>query len=110
MMDCHATIGPRVNCYNIAPLRIAAYAIVSQDAELVTGSHDPDNPAHPLVAAPITLGAHSWIAAGAFVGPGVTVGRGAVLGARCVCFKDCEEASIYIGNPARLLRRRNITF
>ena len=59
-----------------------------------------------LRAAPIAVGAHAWIAAEAFVGPGVTVGEGAVLGARAVAFTDLEPWTVYIGNPAREIRKR----
>jgi putative colanic acid biosynthesis acetyltransferase WcaF len=52
------------------------------------------------------LGARSWVAAGAFVGPGVTLGEGAVLGARGVAFGDLEPWTVYIGNPAREIRKR----
>jgi putative colanic acid biosynthesis acetyltransferase WcaF len=55
------------------------------------------------------IGADAWIAAEAFVGPGVVIGEGAVLGARGVAFRDIPAWSVYVGNPARLLRRRRPT-
>ncbi|MXP26630.1 putative colanic acid biosynthesis acetyltransferase [Altererythrobacter indicus] len=105
-MGHRATLGPRVNCYNIAPIHLGAYAVISQDAELVTGSHDVDNPAHSLTAAPIVIGPSCWVAAGAFVGPGVVMEAFSVLGARSVCFSACRRGGIYVGNPASLLRER----
>lgn len=35
----------------------------------------------------------------------VTIGRGAIIGAGSVVTKDCEPGWIYVGNPARKLRR-----
>jgi putative colanic acid biosynthesis acetyltransferase WcaF len=102
----NAVLGPRTNCYCQAPVAIDAHAIVSQDAELVTGTHDIDCPHFQLVARPIRIGRHAWVAAGAFVGPGVTLGEGAVLGARAVAFRDLAPWTVYAGNPARVLRRR----
>ncbi|MGH6957429.1 MAG: hypothetical protein ACREEW_12265, partial [Caulobacteraceae bacterium] len=61
-----------------------------------------------LVARPIEIGPRAWIAAEAFVGPGVTVGEGAVLGARGVAMRDLEPWTIYAGNPATPLRRREV--
>jgi putative colanic acid biosynthesis acetyltransferase WcaF len=90
----------------MARITLGAYAVVSQDAALCAGTHEIDEPAMQLVVKPIRLGAHSWIAAGAFVGPGVSVGEGAVLGARGVAFKDLKAWSVYIGNPATFLRNR----
>lgn len=103
-----ATLGPKVNCYNQAPIRIGAGAIVSQGAHLCAGTHDVDDPAFQLVAFPIEIGAGAWIAAEAFVGPGATVGARAVLGARGVAFGALDADTIYAGNPARPIRRRRV--
>jgi putative colanic acid biosynthesis acetyltransferase WcaF len=80
--------------------------VVSQKAYLCTASHDVDDPAFPLVGAPITIGSGAWVAAAAFVGPGVTVGEGAVLGACAVVSRDVEPRAIMVGNPAQFVRWR----
>jgi len=105
-MGEYAVLGPRANCYCQAPVTIEAHATVSQDAELVTGTHDIDDPHFQLVARPVRVGRHAWVAAGAFVGPGVTIGEGAVLGARAVAFSDLAPWTVYAGNPAKVLRQR----
>jgi putative colanic acid biosynthesis acetyltransferase WcaF len=102
----HAVIAPGVTCYNVVPVAISDFAVVSQGAHLCTGTHDVDDARFPLRARPIVIGAHAWVAAYAFVGPGVTVGEGAVLGARGVAFRDLDSWMIYAGNPARKLRER----
>jgi putative colanic acid biosynthesis acetyltransferase WcaF len=91
----------------MAKITVGDYATVSQDACLCAGSHDIDDPNFQLIAKPIAIGDHAWIAAGAFVGPGVTLGNGAVLGARAAAFKDVPEWSVYIGNPAVFLKARS---
>jgi putative colanic acid biosynthesis acetyltransferase WcaF len=60
----------------------------------------------PLLKPPIAVERDAWICADAFVGPGVRVGARAIVGARCVVMQDVEPDAIMIGNPARLLRRR----
>lgn len=107
-MGEHATLGPRVNCYNQAQVMLGAYAIVSQDATLCAGTHDYENPEFQLRTRPIVLGAHCWIAAEAFVGPGVHVGDHAVLGARGVAMKDLEAAVVHAGNPALPIKQRRL--
>jgi putative colanic acid biosynthesis acetyltransferase WcaF len=102
----HAVIAPGVTCYNVVPVAISDFAVVSQGAHLCTGTHDVDDARFPLRARPIVIGAQAWVAAEAFVGPGVTVGEGAVLGARGVAFRDLDAWMIYAGNPARKLRER----
>ncbi|MET1755147.1 putative colanic acid biosynthesis acetyltransferase [Novosphingobium sp. RD2P27] len=106
VMGEHATLGPRVNCYNQAPVTLGAFAVVSQDATLCAGTHDYEDPHFQLQVRPITLGAHCWVAAEAFVGPGVTVGEWAVLGARGVAMKDLEAGVVHAGNPAAAIRHR----
>lgn len=106
IVEENALIGPRVICYAMAPIRICRNAVVSQGAHLCAGSHAVDDPHFQLEAHPITIGINAWVAAEAFVGPGVTLGEGAVLGARSVAFRDLPAWTIYVGNPARLLRER----
>jgi len=105
-MGRYSCLGPGVDCYSMAKITVGAYAAVSQDARLCAGSHDIDDPNFQLVARPIVIGEHAWIAASAFVGPGVTIGSGAVLGAQTVAFKDIPEWCVYIGNPAVFLKTR----
>lgn len=105
-MKPHASLGPGVTCYNVAPVDVGTFAVVSQGAHLCAGTHDCDDPNFPLRAKPISIGAHAWIAAEAFVGPGVTVGDGAVLGARAVAMRDLHPRTIYAGNPAAPIRLR----
>jgi putative colanic acid biosynthesis acetyltransferase WcaF len=102
----HASLGPGVICYNVATIRLEPFAIVSQRTHLCAGTHDCDDAAFPLRARAITIGAHAWVAAEAFVGPGVKVGEGAVLGARGVAMRDLADWTIYGGNPATPLRSR----
>jgi len=106
------TMGPQscladgVDCYSVAPITLGENAIVSQYAYLCSATHDYDDPAFPLLVAPIVIGPNAWVAAGAFVGPGVAVAEGAVLGARSVVVRDVAPWDVVGGNPARVLRRR----
>ena len=106
VMEAHAVIGPGVNCYNQATIHLGRWALVSQGAHLCAGTHDIDREDFPLIARPIHIGAHSWIAAEAFVGPGAQVAEGVVLGARAVLFGRTEAWGVYAGNPARFIRER----
>lgn len=110
VMGPGAVLGWRAHCYSMARIEIGAHATVSQYAQLCAGTHDTESAEFTLFERPITIGPHAWTAANAFVGPGVTVGEGAVLGACAVAARSLEPWSIYVGNPAKLLRpRRNFT-
>ncbi len=106
VMEDRSTLGPDVICYNMAPISLGWGALVSQRAQLCTGSHDIHDREFTLITKPIKIGRNAWIAANAFVGPGVQVGEGAVLGACAVAFSNLEPWTVYVGNPARSVRER----
>lgn len=58
-----------------------------------------------LIAHPVTIGNGVWIGADTTVLPGVTIGDGAVVGAGSLVTRDLEPDAVYVGRPARLLRR-----
>lgn len=92
--------------YNPSLIRLGSHSIVSQDAYLCGASHDIDSPSFPLISAPITLGAYSWVCARATVQMGVSVGEGAVLGLGAVATKNLESWSVYAGVPAQKIKGR----
>lgn len=101
-----ATIGEDAIVYNPKLVRLGSHAIVSQYAYLCGATHDYQDPAFPLIAYEITLGAYSWICARATVQPGVTVGDGSVLALGSVATRDLEPWVVYGGIPARPLKER----
>ncbi|MFK8252350.1 LbetaH domain-containing protein [Ancylobacter terrae] len=108
VMGKHTVLAWEALCYNQAMVQLEDYAIVSQRSHLCTGTHDIDDPNFQLIAKPITIERHGWVASDAFVGPGVRVGEGAVLGGRGVAFKDLEPWTVYGGNPCREIRKRKM--
>lgn len=107
-MGDHSCLSHHVDCYCVAHVKIGAHTTVSQYSYLCTATHDIENPAMPLVTAPITLGEGAWITADVFIGPGVTVGDGAVVGARSSVFKDVPPWTVVAGNPAKEIKKRRL--
>ena len=58
----------------------------------------------------VTIEQHVIIGSGTIVLPNVTVGYGAAIGAMSLVTKNCEEKTIYMGNPLRKLKRRKLGF
>lgn len=108
IMDDYACLASDVDCYNVAPIHVGAFATVSQGAFLCTASHDITSPRHELITSPIKIGHEAWIGADAFVGMGVTIGEGTVVGARAAVFKDVEAWTVVGGNPAKFIKKRII--
>lgn len=105
-MGDFSCLGPWVDCYCVAPVRIEAHAVISQYSYLCSASHDYELPDLPLVSRSIVIGEGAWVAADVFVGMGVTVGAGAVVGARASVFKDVAPWTVVGGNPARFIKKR----
>ncbi len=99
-----------------ATITIGDYAAIGPNVQLITASH-PKRPEDRFVDAsgqmppfevmniahPISIGAYTWIGAGAIIMPGVTIGDGAIIGAGSVVTKDVAPRMIAVGNPAKII-------
>jgi len=103
-----SALGEDVFVYSLGKVRIGKHATLSYRTHVCAGTHDLEDPTLPLLKPPVCIEDGVWIGTDAFIGPGVTVGRGAVVGARSVVVKDVEPLNIVAGNPARVIRRREI--
>jgi putative colanic acid biosynthesis acetyltransferase WcaF len=102
------TVGDHAVLYSLGTITIGARTIISQYAHLCAGTHDFTDRRFPLIRDPIEIGSDAWISADAFVGPNVKVGRLSVLGARSSAYKDLEPQTVYVGNPAKALKKREL--
>jgi acetyltransferase-like isoleucine patch superfamily enzyme len=60
----------------------------------------------PVKYAPVSIGDHVWIGAGAIILPGVIVGDHAVIGAGSVVIRDVAARSVVGGTPAEEISER----
>ena len=60
-----------------------------------------------LVTGRVHIGRHVIVGAGSVVLPGVTISEGSSVGAMSLINKDTEPWAIYIGVPARALKKRS---
>jgi putative colanic acid biosynthesis acetyltransferase WcaF len=103
-----AAIADEAVIYDAAEVHLGVHAIVSQQAYLCTATHDIDDPAFPMITAPIHVQRYGWVCARASVLPGVTVREGAVLGLGSVASRDLEAWTVYTGIPATAVRQRHV--
>jgi acetyltransferase-like isoleucine patch superfamily enzyme len=61
---------------------------------------------HPASSGDVTVRNDCWIGSGATLLSGATLSDGSVLGASAVLAGPTEPYGIYVGNPARLVRKR----
>ena len=109
-LDIHdgVTVGDNAILYSLGTITIGERCIISQYAHLCAGTHDHTDRSFPLIRDPVEIGADAWIGADAYVGPNVTVGRLSVLGARSSAYKDLKPEQVYVGNPARAIKSREL--
>lgn len=108
-MHDRACLGDRANAYSLGEIEIHEHATVAQEAYLCTGTHAFDQPAMNLLTRKVTVGAHAFIGARAFIQPGVTIGDYAIVGACSVVTKDVAPRSVVAGVPARAIAERDLT-
>ncbi len=101
-----ACIGDSATIYNYATVELGVLSVVAQECYLCTASHNFDLAEFPLTTANITVGAHAFLGARAFVLPGVIIGEGAVLGACSVATKDIQPWTVNVGNPCKQITSR----
>lgn len=110
-MGHRACLGPEVICYNQDKVILEDDVVVSQYSYLCTASHDINmlNTANDsLITAPIWIKEKAWIASKVFIGLGVCIGKAAVVGATASVYKSVEDYQVVGGNPAKVIKTRNL--
>ncbi len=110
------SVGARVfigaDCLLIAKSSIAIGddTMIAPRVIIATGTHDPaQNPMWKIaILRPVSIGEHVWIGAGAMILPGVKIGDHAIIGAGAVVSKHVPDRAVVVGNPARIIRIRDI--
>lgn len=102
----YSWIGDNVELYSLGKIEIGTNVVISQKSYLCTGSHDYLKQDFPIFQKPIKIGDESWIATDVYIAPGVTIGKRTVIGARSSVFKDLNSNSIYMGSPAKFVKKR----
>lgn len=101
-------IGEQVWIDNLIDVTIGSNVCISQGAMLLTGNHDYSLVSFDLQTKSIILEEGVWIGAMSVVCPGVTCASHSVLSVNSVATKNLLAYHVYQGNPARLVRERNI--
>lgn len=104
----HAWIGENVWIDSLDQVNIGSHACISQDALLLCGNHNYKIKTFDLMTGPITLEDGAWIGARSIVCGNVTCKSHSILMVGSVAAKDLEAYKIYRGNPAEIIKDRNI--
>ena len=111
----HVWIGENFYAKAEGGLTIHSGTIISRNVEIWTSNHyydAEDLQSIPydrrMVTKPVVIGENVWIGTHVIILPGVTIGEGAVIGAGAVVTKDIPPYAVAGGNPAKVLKYRNI--
>jgi acetyltransferase-like isoleucine patch superfamily enzyme len=104
-------IGFSSEIFSGSSVTVGRYGLFAAQTYLVGGGHEFGRLDEPVVhqartSKGISLGENVWLGTGAKVMDGVRIGRDAVVGAGAVVTDDVPEASIAVGVPARVVKRR----
>jgi putative colanic acid biosynthesis acetyltransferase WcaF len=104
----YSWIGENVWIDNLAKVTIGNNVCISQGALLLCGNHNYKKVSFDLITGEITLEDGVWIGAKSIVCPGITCKTHSVLSVGSVASTNLEEYGIYKGNPAILIKKREI--
>ena len=107
-LGAFSSLGPRSWIYALNHITIGEKTCIGDGVKILTGTHDISDCHFSLVTAPITIGDCCWVATSATILPGVIVHEGGVVGACSVVTKNVESWTVVAGNPARLVKKREI--
>lgn len=89
-------------------ITIGNNVVISADTKIYTHSHGY-NPKAKAIRKPLIIEDHVWIGANCLILENVEyIGKGAMIGAGSVVTKNVEANSIIGGNPARLIRMKEL--
>ena len=101
-------IGEKVWIDNLANVEIGDNASISQGAMLLCGNHNYKKPTFDLIIGDIKLEDGVWIGAKSIVTPGVTCKSHSILAVNSVASMNLDAYTIYQGNPAVEIRKREM--
>ena len=106
----YSWIGDDVVLYSLGEIEIGKNVVISQKSYICTASHDYLESDFPIFAKKNTIEDECWLATDVFVSPGITIGGGSVIGSRSSVYKDIPSNKVCVGNPAKIIRERNIDY
>ncbi len=101
-------IGENVWIDNLGEVSIGNNVCISQGAFILCGNHNYKKSTFDLIVGTIAVEDGVWIGAKSIVCPGVTCKSHAVLTTGSVATSNLDAFGIYQGNPATLVRQRDL--
>lgn len=115
ILEDNVYIGENTKIYAQGKVVIKSGAILADTVDIRTANHYYDGEDlnyipfdEKVMIKPVTIDENVWIASHVLILPGVHIGEGAVVAAGSVVTKDIEPYAVAAGNPAHLIKYRDI--
>lgn len=114
-LGSHIWIGENFYAKGEGGIKIGSGTIISRNVEIWTSNHNYDSldlmtiPYDKrFIYKPVYIEENVWIGSRVIILPGIKIGEGSVIGAGAVVSKDIPPYAVVGGNPAKVLKYRNI--
>lgn len=111
-LGTNSGIGAGARLYG--PITIGENVMMGPECWIYTQNHEtadvtiPMREQGPQPERPVVIGNDVWIGGRVTILPGVHIGNGVIIGAGAVVTKDVPDFAVVGGNPAKILKMRNI--
>jgi len=103
-----SSLGENSWAYCLDKIIIGEKCCIGKDVYLLTGSHDLESVNFDLLTKKIEIKDGVWISTGCYILPGIVLGEYSVVAAGSVVIKNVDSKSIVGGNPAKVIKERNL--
>ena len=90
-------------------IQIDSSVLIGPDVKIISANHDLKDYSRWLEDDPIVIKKNVWIGANVVILPGVNIGSNCIIGAGSIVTKSFEDNSIICGNPAKFIKKNNIS-
>ncbi|SFB99601.1 maltose O-acetyltransferase [Flexibacter flexilis DSM 6793] len=109
----HVNFNPNVTLVGSGEVRIGSYFHTGSNLTIISTNHNYENtnaiPYGPeRIDKPVIIKDFVWLGNNVTIIPGITIGEGAIVAAGSVVAKDVPDFAIVGGNPAKIIKYRNI--
>jgi len=116
VIENHVSIQKNCLLSGKGEIHISEGSILAHNIQILTSNHNYDSKDLQYIPfdqreiyGKVFIGKYVWIGANVIILPGVSIGNGAVVGAGAVVTKDIPPYAVVGGNPAKIIKYRNIT-
>jgi acetyltransferase-like isoleucine patch superfamily enzyme len=106
----HTAIGEYVHIWGNGGVNIGSDVLIAAQCCISSLGHDYTSSLinEKTIAKPVIIEDAVWMGYNVTVLPGVKIGKGSVIGAGSVVSKDIPPYSIAVGNPCKVIKKREI--